>query len=189
MENLDPVAIAEKGKDEYAKGNHVSAAALFFQAAQAYQSAQDNLNAAEMLNNQSVALLQAGKAKEALAATERMPSSASRSWMAELSTNRAKFLTEIGHAYRLMGKPEEAVSRLEQALPLSSSALGTFDINLHLAILHSESGRLEQARAAANEVLKLSPDFSVALWGERVPYASQAQIERDMAALRRAGLE
>lgn len=70
MENLDPVAIAEQGKDEYAKGNHASAAALFFQAAQAYQSAQDELNAAEMLNNQSVALLQAGKAKEALDATE-----------------------------------------------------------------------------------------------------------------------
>ena len=70
MENLDPVAIAEKGKDEYAKGNHASAANLFLQAAQTYQSAQDDLNAAEMLNNQSVALLQAGKAKEALAATE-----------------------------------------------------------------------------------------------------------------------
>jgi tetratricopeptide (TPR) repeat protein len=40
------------------------------QAAQAYAVAQDDLNAAEMKNNQSVALLQAGKAKEALQATE-----------------------------------------------------------------------------------------------------------------------
>lgn len=69
MDNLDPVALAEQGKDEYTKGNHASAADLFSQAAQAYRSAQDDLNAAEMLNNQSVALLQAGKAKEALEAT------------------------------------------------------------------------------------------------------------------------
>ena len=40
------------------------------QAAQAYTSAKDELNTAEMMNNQSVALLQAGKAKEALQATE-----------------------------------------------------------------------------------------------------------------------
>ena len=70
MENLDPVSLAEQGKQEYEKGNHASAAGFFLQAAQAYQSAQDELNAAEMLNNQSVALLQAGKAQQALHATE-----------------------------------------------------------------------------------------------------------------------
>ncbi|HSG43752.1 MAG TPA: hypothetical protein VLA72_11405 [Anaerolineales bacterium] len=70
MDNLDPVALAEQGKDEYAKGNHASAADFFMQAAQAYKNAQDELNAAEMMNNQSVALLQAGKAQEALDATD-----------------------------------------------------------------------------------------------------------------------
>ena len=40
------------------------------QAAQAYESANDPLNAAEMKNNRSVALLQAGKASDALQATE-----------------------------------------------------------------------------------------------------------------------
>lgn len=70
MENPDPVALAEQGKQEYAKGNHASAAGFFLQAAEAYHHAQDKLNAAEMMNNQSVALLQAGKAMEALQATE-----------------------------------------------------------------------------------------------------------------------
>ena len=70
MENLDPVALAEQGKQEYEKGNHASAAGFFMQAAQVYKNSQDDLNAAEMMNNQSVALLQAGKAKEALQATE-----------------------------------------------------------------------------------------------------------------------
>ena len=70
MENLDPVKLAEEGNAEYAKGNHASAADLFLQAANAYKNTQDELNAAEMMNNQSVALLQAGKAQEALQATE-----------------------------------------------------------------------------------------------------------------------
>lgn len=67
---MDPIKLADDGKKEYAKGNYKAAANLFSQAAQVYASAQDELNAAEMKNNESVALLQAGKAKEALQATD-----------------------------------------------------------------------------------------------------------------------
>lgn len=70
MENNDPVRLAEQGRQAYANGNHEIAADLFARSAQAYAAAQDELNAAEMKNNQSVALLQAGKAKEALEATD-----------------------------------------------------------------------------------------------------------------------
>ena len=69
MENLNPLALAEDGTKEYQKGNFKAAAGLFSQAAQAYATASDELNAAEMKNNESVALLQAGKAREALDAT------------------------------------------------------------------------------------------------------------------------
>jgi len=64
------VTLAEKGKKEYEGGKYLAAADLFSQAAQAYESAKDELNAAEMKNNQSVALLQAGKAKEAFESTD-----------------------------------------------------------------------------------------------------------------------
>ena len=70
MAALSPITLAEYGKKEYEKGKFLTAADLFLQAAQAYTAAQDQLTAAEMMNNQSVALLQAGKAKEALQATE-----------------------------------------------------------------------------------------------------------------------
>lgn len=70
METTNPLTLAENGKAEYGKSNFKAAAALFAQAAQAYVSALDELNAAEMKNNESVAWLQAGKAKEALQATE-----------------------------------------------------------------------------------------------------------------------
>ena len=70
MNQSSPVTIAEHGKIEYEHGNYAAAAELFSQAAQAYAIVQDQLNAAEMKNNESVALLQAGDAKGALQATE-----------------------------------------------------------------------------------------------------------------------
>jgi tetratricopeptide (TPR) repeat protein len=70
MDHPNPAALAEQGKQEYEKGKFADAADLFSQAAQAYNDVEDVLNAAEMKNNQSVALLQAGKAQEALSVTD-----------------------------------------------------------------------------------------------------------------------
>jgi tetratricopeptide (TPR) repeat protein len=70
VEQSNPTSLADQGKQDYEKGKYLTAADLFSQAAQAYASAKDDLNAAEMKNNQSVALLQAGKAREALEATD-----------------------------------------------------------------------------------------------------------------------
>jgi tetratricopeptide (TPR) repeat protein len=67
---MDAKSLAEQATQEYAKGEFVAAAGLFSQAAQVYSNVQDELNAAEMKNNQSVALLKAGKAKDALHATD-----------------------------------------------------------------------------------------------------------------------
>ncbi len=69
-EQTNTLTLAEDGKTEYAKGNFKAAAGLFSQAAQAYASAGDELNAAEMKNNESVAFLQAGDALAALQAVE-----------------------------------------------------------------------------------------------------------------------
>ncbi len=70
MDQISPTALADKGKQEYERGNYLAAADLFLQAAQAYASVQDDLNAAEMKNNESVALLQAGKAQNAFDAAD-----------------------------------------------------------------------------------------------------------------------
>jgi len=50
-------------------------------------------------------------------------------------------------------------------------------------------GRIEEAEAEAAEILKLVPNFSVDVWGERNPMKDRSQVERDMAALRKAGLK
>ena len=60
--------LAETGKRAFDAGEFESAAGAFETAASGYASLYDDVNAAEMKNNLSVALLQMGKAREALAA-------------------------------------------------------------------------------------------------------------------------
>jgi tetratricopeptide (TPR) repeat protein len=69
-DQTNSLILADDGKKEYEKGNYKAAAGLFSQAAQAYSSMGDELNAAELKNNESVAFLQAGNAREALQAVE-----------------------------------------------------------------------------------------------------------------------
>jgi tetratricopeptide (TPR) repeat protein len=66
MMTPDPKQLAEQGKQAFAAKNFDQAASLFTEAASAYAALDDPLNAAEMKNNLSVALLQAGNAKAAL---------------------------------------------------------------------------------------------------------------------------
>jgi tetratricopeptide (TPR) repeat protein len=61
--------LAETGKRSFEAGEYESAAGTFEAAASGYASLNDALSAAEMKNNLSVALLQMGKAREALEAS------------------------------------------------------------------------------------------------------------------------
>ena len=64
--NSTPGNLAEEGKRLYGQGQYDQAAVFFRRAAQSYALDHADLLAAEMNNNLSVALLQAGKAREAL---------------------------------------------------------------------------------------------------------------------------
>lgn len=65
-----PVQLAEQGKQAFAARDFNRAASLFSEAASAYATQDDTLNAAEMKNNLSVALLQSGNPKGAYEAAE-----------------------------------------------------------------------------------------------------------------------
>jgi tetratricopeptide (TPR) repeat protein len=58
--------LTENGKLAFEAGNYESAAAMFEDSAQGYAALNDQVNAAEMKNNKSVALLKMGKPQEAL---------------------------------------------------------------------------------------------------------------------------
>jgi tetratricopeptide (TPR) repeat protein len=68
---LEPAQIAAQGKQAFENKKFDEAADLFRQAAQRFTATNSVLMAAEMMNNMSVALLQAGKAGEALDAALR----------------------------------------------------------------------------------------------------------------------
>lgn len=65
---LDPAQLEADGKRAYAAKKYDEAASFFRQAAEGYPLGRAGLKAAEMQNNLSVALLQAGKSNEALEA-------------------------------------------------------------------------------------------------------------------------
>lgn len=66
----EPAQLEAQGKRAFADKKFTDAAEFFRQAAQEYASGNNAVMAAEMMNNQSVALLQAGKPQESLSAAQ-----------------------------------------------------------------------------------------------------------------------
>jgi TolB-like protein/Flp pilus assembly protein TadD len=95
-------------------------------------------------------------------------------------------LIGLGHAYCLTGRYEEAIATLKKLLTHYPNDLYA---HLILAIAYSEVGREEEARAAAAEVLRISPKFSLEVMKQRAPNTDPAVVERQLAALRAAGLK
>lgn len=96
------------------------------------------------------------------------------------------YLWTLGQTYRLMGRYEEAIAAQKRALTVNPNHLPSY---VHLASMYGELGREEEARAAATEILRLSPHFSVEALRPRLPYKDPAAVERILAGLRKAGLK
>jgi len=162
VENNDPIQYVEQGKDEYAKGNHIAAADLFAQAAQAYTDIQDELNAAEMKNNQSVALLQAGKAEDALHATDgteeifKKAGDIKRQGIAV--GNRAAALEGLKKYQDAIAEYERAASMLEQAGEGDMHSV----VRKAAANLHLKHGHISAAQMDVYDSLRLveKPNFT-----------------------------
>ena len=88
-----------------------------------------------------------------------------------------------------MGQFEKAVKTHQEVIARNPEYSVPFVVYAELVMLYSELGREKEAQAEAAKLLKLAPHFSVDVWGQRAPYKDPAQAERDMAALRRAGLK
>lgn len=162
MTNNNPIQLAEQGKEEYAKGNHAAAADLFAQAAQAYTDAQDELNAAEMKNNQSVALLQAGNAKDALQATDGTEAIFQKAGDIKRQGfavgNRAAALEGLKKYDDAIAEYERAASLLEQAGEGDMHSV----VRKAAANLHLKRGRVTAAQMDVYDSLRLveKPNFT-----------------------------
>ena len=92
------------------------------------------------------------------------------------------YLFGLGIAYCWTGQYEEAIKWCEKAVRQDPDSFLT---RLMLTMVYSESGRMEDARSEAKEVLRINPKFSVVKWGNASKGPNTAQF---VAALRKAGL-
>jgi adenylate cyclase len=58
----------------------------------------------------------------------------------------------------------------------------------YVAACHAELGRMEEARKHTALALEARPDFSVATWGKKLPYKNEADLQRFLDGMRKAGL-
>ncbi len=98
----------------------------------------------------------------------------------------ALYAAILGRAYRLTGRYEEAIATLKKTLSFDFNRPGP---HAELAVSYSELGREEEARAEAAEILRVSPNFSVEVVRQRLPYKDPAVLERVLDGLRKAGLQ
>ncbi len=96
------------------------------------------------------------------------------------------YFLHLGHAYRFLRRYDEAIAVYQKAIQLSPKNLIA---HLGLTITYSQWGRDEKARVHAAEVLRISPEFSLDRFVEKHPLKNQAEKERIIEALRKAGLK
>lgn len=96
------------------------------------------------------------------------------------------YIFDLGVAYRLLGQYEEAIAALKRALTLNPHFQPA---HVNLAVIYSELGRKEEARAEVAEIRRMNPNLSLEGRRQMLPYKDPAELERHIEALRRAGLK
>jgi TolB-like protein/Tfp pilus assembly protein PilF len=92
----------------------------------------------------------------------------------------------LGMAYRETGRYEESITACKKAIKRQPSNLFA---HLILASTYSLLDRKEEARAAAAEVLRINPKFSLDYFAKTRPHIDPANTARFIDALRKAGLK
>jgi len=92
----------------------------------------------------------------------------------------------LGHAQYLVRRYEEAEKTLKKALKNNPDFVPARAI---LAAIYIETGRPDEAHSEAAEMLKRSPETTLEIWRQRLPYKDPASTERCIGALKEAGLK
>ncbi|MGE5222768.1 MAG: tetratricopeptide repeat protein [Omnitrophica WOR_2 bacterium] len=117
-EALNPEELAAEGKVAYQNKKYTEAAQVFQAAQNAYMAKGDTIQAGEMANNRSVALLQGGDAQAALLAVEGtdiiFASAGDRRRQAMALGNRAAALGKLGRTGEAIADYEQAADLFQQ---------------------------------------------------------------------------
>jgi len=92
----------------------------------------------------------------------------------------------LGRAYFMIGQYDEAILTLKKAVQINSDFLSAY---IFLAACYSLLDRGAEATASVKEVLRINPKFSLEFHAKTLPYKNEADIEREVTALRKAGLK
>ena len=95
------------------------------------------------------------------------------------------YLSILSQAYFMTGQYEEALVAGKKNLERNPNYLYS---NVRLVVIYSLLGRDEEARAQAAVLLKQKPKFSVQGWPKFVHYKNKVDLDRELNALRKAGL-
>lgn len=146
-ETLSPAQLAKDAQHSYKKGDYLVAAREFEAAAEAYQADGNYLDAAEMLNNSSVAYIQADDAQSALQVV-----TGTADVFAEAGDLRRQGLALGNHATALEanGHLEEALEMYRQSAELLKQAGETqmrASVMQSISALQLKTGRQLEALA------------------------------------------
>jgi len=91
----------------------------------------------------------------------------------------------LGRAYFMTGQYDESIATWKKALQISPDYLLG---HVYLAACYSSTGRDAEATAESKEVLRINPKFRVESYAKLLPYKNKADIDKEVAALGKAGL-
>jgi len=98
----------------------------------------------------------------------------------------ATYLNTLAGAYGLLGRYEDAIEVYNVLLHRSPNFLLA---HIGLTSTYIASGREEEARQQAQELLRLDPAFSLDKYAEIIPIKDKERAEQHIANLRKAGLK
>jgi tetratricopeptide (TPR) repeat protein len=97
----------------------------------------------------------------------------------------ASYFVNLAIAYRDSGQYEKAIEASKKALQCEPNTQFPY---IHMAISYIRLGREEEARAAAAEILRINPKFSLERYAKILPFP-QPVADRVVEDLRKAGLK
>jgi len=97
----------------------------------------------------------------------------------------AMFFNNLAVAYRDAGQYEKAIEECKKALQREPNTQFPY---IHTAISYFRLGREEEARAAAAEILRINPKFSLERYAKTLPF-TRPVAERIVEDLRKLGLK
>jgi TolB-like protein/Tfp pilus assembly protein PilF len=97
----------------------------------------------------------------------------------------AWYLGELGEIYWYLEQLDEAINCFRKSIEIDPDYIHA---RLTLAISYAEEGRLDDARAAAQEVLRIEPSFTISDYAKRQPYRNEKMLTRMIDGLHSTGL-